>query len=387
MPEALIPATKIESLQKKAAQIQARAAKLGLDIAIKIDILGESVEVVNIDGIPYAIRKIKVHIPDYPPVSIGNWKLVGIVKHCNGANLVYHVGNNTIPSERYNLGPICEHCFTNRPRTTTYIIHNEKEYKTIGRQCLADYLGHPDAASLLASVDTIYDTITLLNQDDLLESEEEIKKSGLIHLPYLLSYTAAYIRKYQWVPASAQSKNKVPSAYIIQDMLFGHNIDAQELREKCFPTETDIATAENAINWASNLNPKSEYEHNIKEIARVKYAPIHYIALACSIIPAYLRTINKPKTESNYIGKIGEKITIKAKLNKVVPYQNQYGITYIHYMTDENNNIIVWFASGKNLYDQIGDNNNYFTISATIKNHEDYKGIKQTIITRAKIIQ
>ncbi len=49
-------------------------------------------------------------------------------------------------------------------------------------------------------------------------------------------------------------------------------------------------------------------------------------------------------------------------------------------MQDENGNVYVWFASG-NFVPDLGS---HYHIKGTVKKHDDYKGDKQTILTRCK---
>jgi hypothetical protein len=60
--------------------------------------------------------------------------------------------------------------------------------------------------------------------------------------------------------------------------------------------------------------------------------------------------------------------------------QGNYGTSYILGFEDEAGNSVVWFSSV-----DIGDVGEVFTLKATIKGHDVYKGRKQTVITRAKV--
>lgn len=92
-----------------------------------------------------------------------------------------------------------------------------------------------------------------------------------------------------------------------------------------------------------------------------------------------------PKTESQYIGNVGESVSTTAKLVDVFTFKTHftyYGETnYIYKFTDEDGNTIVWKTSA---YQEIEEGNTY-EIKGKIKAHEERKGDKQTVLTRCKI--
>ena len=66
------------------------------------------------------------------------------------------------------------------------------------------------------------------------------------------------------------------------------------------------------------------------------------------------------------------------KLLNIYSIDGYYGTTFIHTFIDDKNHNIIWFAS-KDCGYNIGDQ---FKVKATIKDHKEYKGIKQTVINR-----
>ncbi len=92
-----------------------------------------------------------------------------------------------------------------------------------------------------------------------------------------------------------------------------------------------------------------------------------------------------PKSESQYIGTVGDVIVVTAKLVGIHQYETHfsyYGETnYIYKFTDENGNIIVWKTSS---FQQITEGETY-EIKGKIKEHNEYKGEKQTVLARCKI--
>ena len=100
------------------------------------------------------------------------------------------------------------------------------------------------------------------------------------------------------------------------------------------------------------------------------------------------------KAKSQYIGSVGDKITVTVTLMFEASYDTKFGTTYIYSFRDDEGNTLVWKttssmvldeydARGYVIFVQKGDK---VTFSATIKDHTEYKGEKQTVIQRVRKI-
>ena len=89
------------------------------------------------------------------------------------------------------------------------------------------------------------------------------------------------------------------------------------------------------------------------------------------------------KPVSQYVGTVGEKITVTAKYDHTAYYDTQFGTTYIHNFITLDGNLLVWkTGSVGNL---AIDENSVVEISASVKDHSEYHGKKQTALIRCKI--
>lgn len=88
---------------------------------------------------------------------------------------------------------------------------------------------------------------------------------------------------------------------------------------------------------------------------------------------------------SEHIGTVGERRDFICKLVGSFAYESHfsyYGETnYIHKFVDENGDIVVW-----NTASWLDPEKKDFRFKATIKEHSEYKGEKQTVVTRPKFI-
>ena len=86
------------------------------------------------------------------------------------------------------------------------------------------------------------------------------------------------------------------------------------------------------------------------------------------------------KPNSEHIGEIGDKIDIEVTHTRTGYYDTQYGTTWVHNFKDAAGNILVWKTSSCSGFEK-----DQLRIKGTIKDHDEYNGVKQTVLTRCKI--
>lgn len=87
---------------------------------------------------------------------------------------------------------------------------------------------------------------------------------------------------------------------------------------------------------------------------------------------------------SDYIGEVGKRITVNAVIKSRYDFKVQYGwkedIMRI-YTFIADGNVLVWKTTG---YID-AENGSAVTLTGTVKEHSEYKGTKQTVLTRCKV--
>lgn len=86
--------------------------------------------------------------------------------------------------------------------------------------------------------------------------------------------------------------------------------------------------------------------------------------------------IYEPST-SEYQGEIGAKVQVELTVINAVALNGYYGPSTMHIMEDINKNVYVWTTASKCW--SVGTVHN---VKGTVKDHKEYKGTKQTILTR-----
>jgi len=91
--------------------------------------------------------------------------------------------------------------------------------------------------------------------------------------------------------------------------------------------------------------------------------------------------------KSEFIGTVGEKIEVEVTTYKKIRMENpnfyNSSVPILHLMKDTNGNQIRWFAYGKTILDE----GVVTKIKGTIKKHNEFKGVKQTVLTRVSKTQ
>lgn len=80
---------------------------------------------------------------------------------------------------------------------------------------------------------------------------------------------------------------------------------------------------------------------------------------------------------SEFVGSIGERIEIEITVTKAVPIENDYGHSTLHQFEDVDGNVYIWTTASKSW--SVGSTKR---IRGTIKQHNIYHNVKQTILTR-----
>ena len=87
------------------------------------------------------------------------------------------------------------------------------------------------------------------------------------------------------------------------------------------------------------------------------------------------------RKNSNFYGNVGDKINVIGNITRAGYYDTQFGTVIIYKITDENGNVFIW----KTTSCVDAENNETVNVTGTIKEHNEYRNEKQTILTRCKV--
>ena len=87
-------------------------------------------------------------------------------------------------------------------------------------------------------------------------------------------------------------------------------------------------------------------------------------------------------SRSTHVGTVGERRDWVLTVERVLSFDSQFGMVYIHLCRDADGNVIVY--KGGNRWE--GDTPMTVRVKATVKAHDERDGIAQTMISRPKLI-
>ncbi len=313
-----------------------------------------------------------------------------------GTNLVKRVGNDLQIPERYLNSTDCEHCRSNRDRKYTIVIYNEQtnEFKQVGRQCVKDYIGadvedYLSYLSLFESMQEWFNNLpkegrnkedAIFKTDDILtQTVEEVNHAGYVSQQTIANW---YDRN-GYDDAMCPLEKTSSQVYKIMNKVTGYS-SYELVRPEYEVTDKTLGQVQNIKHFVDDLVDNNEYIHNIKALFKTEYVDNSKLGLVVSAVGYYLReTAARVEAEkestSEYIGDIGDKIEFTSKPVVVSSYENEYGVSVLYKFVD-GGNVIMW-RTGKRL-----DPDVEYTIKATIKEHSDFRNVKQTVVTRGKVL-
>jgi len=397
----------MEDLRKKVKRVEKKCNRYGCPFSYEE--VGETFKKFNNPDDPdhpFVYRFIEVEVEGTAKKE--DWEFVASIEHTDNGN-IYHkaLTDIEIPVRYRDCQPYCEHCNTDRPRKKTYIVHNTEtgEFKQLASSCVKDY-----TRGLSAEMFAFYASIV-----DLF-AEEEISFGGgyhgekmlykvedvLLYVSECINYLG-YVKKYDEY-GERNPYATVHSARLLYENDFYKSQLSKYEKEEIYKLQEKIekkgtfnpssdenkARVKEALDWLFAQENPSDYIHNVQVIAKQEYIEWKNFGLLCSLLPVAYKAINsikeqakrvKEEANSEYVGTVGERKDFVLTFVREAYFDSEFGVTYVYTFKDENGNIFVWKTSNiLNLKE-----NEQVTIKGTIKAHNEYKHVKQTVITRCKV--
>lgn len=377
-----IPVSKLDRLQKKVNRIINKAHAKGLD-AIVFEVGDEvQVEDENVKGVFHRCVEVEAS-GEY---VINGWQFVGTIEHKGNGNIIRCVVpelESDIPAKYRTSRPYCEHCNTVRARKDTYLIRNVDtgEYKQVGKQCLMEYTRglSAEACTEIMSVIDACVMASEYDEEDVVECFRAFGNSSyLIDTDEIKHVAYGYVRDNGYVGGGVTAETIV-------------NVICKTAKDVSFREATD-EEIEAMDEWVKTVDAEYGYMYNAKVAWTSEYSEFRDVALIASLVAVYLREMSKlaqrkadmESRNNEWVGDVGDRITVKVAKARVLytrdnSHKSYYaGCSYVWEIVDEQGHTFKWSAS----CDEILPGN---TIVATVKGHEEYKGTKQTVITRGKV--
>ena len=387
----------MERLEKKLNRIANKCKKYGCDF--KYEQVGESFrEIKDDNGNIITARFVQIDVEG--KALINDWEFIATVEHTEKGNIINRANNAVeVPERYYDSKPVCEHCNSSRARKNTYIVRNVNsgEFKQVGKSCLNDFTNGMSAEGIAHYMSLFEEVIAgeapypgshFESYIDKMEGmqfiAETIRKFGYVRTHDSGLSTAA--RALNYLDAYYKDAGRHMQAILekeMEDVSFDHN--APEV----------IAEAKTVLDWIADQDEENNYFHNLKVVCASEYIKRRNFGLLASVFPAHNRELDRMaekaererkaaaeranEANSVHVGNVKDRITVDVHSYKcVTSFDSDFGTVRIYKFVDVNGNVFTWKTG--NIVD--GD---VKTITGTIKGHNEYRGIKQTELTRCRI--
>ena len=302
---------------------------------------------------------------------IADYEFVASLQFDNesGRNII---SGNAIP-EVYLSRCECDHCRTKRARTRTIILRRGDEYIQVGNSCVKDYLG--------VNIERYASYLSFWR--DLEEMEENNRVMITSARPaYLVEdvmlETARIVEKHGYVSRErAWELEQDPTSSVVW-----HSVQSTTKHEY---TNAQREAVANVLALVASKDDDFGYITNLKTLLNNKYVVGKNFGLVVSSFGFYaaeLARIEREKTaaitaDSEWIGTVGDKLKFVAVPECIFSCESQWGYSYIYRFVIDGNEVI--WRTGNWL-----DTTMEYEFTGTIKAHNEYRGKKQTELTRCR---
>ena len=342
-------------------------------------------------------------------IKLAGWRLIATLDHTTEAGVVVRgVPGEDVPTTYRDALPTCDHCHTTRKRLETFVVrHDDDSLKAVGRNCVHDFLGMDPTRFIYSAR-----IAGLVNE----AAEECAEWSGgreFIELERYLAYVAMTITEAGWVSRSKAREDGREFA-ATADLALSAMWDAGKVTNGyTHPTadESHYDRARKGIEWARDLGADgsdlNDYAHNAHVVGLSEGITLKNIGIAASIIFVAERHAERIREEaarreaekdSDYIGTVGKREEFTLTLLGTREFESDFGVTTMHKFADPEGNIAIWYASSGTLWNVNAptpedahewakpgaevEEGETVTVRATVKAHTEYKGTKNTKLTR-----
>lgn len=420
----MIPEENVENLEKKFNAAARKIRKINPELEPTMTKSNHTIVLVRkielrpcdcrsestVKKVPYEARRVELKIPDEVVFAENNWAFGGSVepsgvdgKNFVNVNLSGKDLGFIVPTRYFSSNPCtCDYCRTNRKRNKTYLVVNQEtgEWKQLGKECLRLFVTGIDVDAIATFESFIKEAEETANPGDEFFYNKRFRFVKVADA-LALACTVYRERGYLATRDVAGNSNDLCNKNIVQRKLaqqYGYDSDFlnifNSVRDKIdeITVKTDTAIAKEDTEVAVEMVkrfPDEPYYNNLKVIVENEYIPLNKLGLLVSIPKAIDRYEDEKKkqeekerlaAESDYLGSVGEKISVNfVSGREVACCETQFGLLHIYEFKDANGNTVVWKSSSSKDIPEIG------VVAGTVKSHEEYNGIKQTVILRAKI--
>lgn len=285
----------------------------------------------------------------------------------------------------------CDHCGVDRNRTRLYLVRDERDGSILqlGHSCIELYTGVSPKGLWALEFD-----------EDLREVSDSEGSFGVRDLgagiDLVLAYAYAHSNQGRSYVATG-GYTDTPTVDQVRTSLFTSltNLRAEDrayFEGKAAEAATYLGNAEllAAIKAAvATTDADSDYGRNLRVILAGEWVTGRNVGILASLVKIYAKHLQLEAERAanpiaaGFIGAVGQRLRdLELTLTTVRGIEGHYGETTLIIGRTGDGHVVKWFASGAH---DVTVGQTLRLEAATVKDHEPYQGVDQTVVTRAKI--
>lgn len=323
------------------------------------------------------------------PPSYNGWTLAAVLDWDAEAGLIVRTAPGVDRVDRDGLREgWCDHCAMLRQRNSTYLVRNGAgEQRQVGSTCIKDFLGWSGNV-VFYSASEAQDEI-----DGMLAGGGHLDRRWSVETVLAVAWAAS--QAFGYVPAS--SYDGTPTKSIVLTVLSPNPRSAgdRELVEGLRPYVQRSAEQAGIVrDWVlgEGFSGDGEYTLNLKAVAGAESVGSRNVGLLASAPQAWARAmerdlIRRAEREeliSEHVGQPKDKLDLTVRITSIRYIPGDYGTTTLYTLVSDDHRVFKWFSTSAALGETADDT--LYKIRGTVKGHDEYGGMKSTVLTRCKVI-
>ncbi|WP_206146793.1 hypothetical protein [Burkholderia sp. Tr-20390] len=399
----VVAAERLPLLRGNLAKLNRRAAKYGVAaFTLELGRFGTQFIENRSEGFAAHIRTVQVTLGGQR-VKLGDYRVMAAIDHRNQAFQTF--GDFRIPTRYLTCDAQCDHCQTKRDRAKTFLLADQHgDLLHIGSSCIETFTGFAPEFALGAT--SVWDQFSEM-QEQLQGGYDGIRDCKLEAASPMLPFLAIVsrmIRREGWVSSSTAAANRSSGCEPAFSTSHSALDELKKLMNRVGPEAKvepdvdaiDIEIAANALAHARASYadvPEREaveaFDANMWSVSAHDALIDRHAGFAAFIVRKYQTEVLEPRRamqfdrQSDYVGTEKKREEFDVTLYKKLLLEGPYGTNTLCLMHDCQGNQLRWLASG---YTDMEAGKTYH-VKATVKKHEEYKGTKQTVLSRVSVIE
>jgi hypothetical protein len=368
---------------QRAEKINDRAIKRGF--TGRIIVVGEQVTRTETGptGINVTKHYVDTTITGNPP-SYGGWVFAASLDFTEAGAVIVNKAPGAPSIDRDVLKPgWCGHCETNRRRTATYVVINPGtgEQKQVGSTCVQDFTGWAGKPVFIPEGKELTEELF----GGFGYGEQVFDVETVLHVAW------AAIKTFGFTPTS--SFERTPTRNVVKGVLTfdkAYTEDAAAMMGN-YTDATDGIVEKILAYAASEEFGSGDYVDNVRAALTEPVTP-NRLGLVVSLPQSWIRHTeaevarakDAEERVNEYVGNVKDRFEVTVTVKAVRFIESDFGVTTLYTMLDTEGHAFKWFASRDALGEEPGGT---FKIKGTVKKHDEYQGMKSTVLTRCTVIE